>query len=413
MDEVVAVLGIATGGDGVGRLSDGRAVFVPRTAPGERVRLRPQSMRMHKRYARGEVEEIVAPAATRVAAACPHYDDDRCGGCQLQHLTYAAQLAAKRDIVLDTLRRIGKLDVPETTVVGATEQWRYRTRLSLTRVGGRAPAFGFARYDRPGASFRLQECHIADVRLMALWHTLERHFELLPDGAVQLTLRLDREGARHLIVESPGEPWRNAERMRAVLESVICWWHPTGGAARIVAGPATGFPPVGFEADHPAMDRQVREWAVESLGPVQGGVVWDLYGGIGDTAARLAERDATVVSVDADEQAVGWARRRPELASRGDRVRLIAARAEDVLQSLPDPRAVIVRAPHGGLHWDVALRLTGDPVPRLVYVSQDPATLARDLHRMSVNYELRALRVFDTGPQTALVETVAQLDRVA
>ncbi|HET7249507.1 MAG TPA: hypothetical protein VFI79_06660, partial [Gemmatimonadales bacterium] len=318
-----------------------------------------------------------------------------------------------RDIVLDTLRRIGKLNVPETTVVGASEQWRYCARLSLIRAGGRVPAFGLARYDRPGAGFRLRECHIADVRLMALWHTLERHFDLLPDGAVRLTLRLDRAGARHLIVESPGEPWRNAERMREVLESVICWWHPTGGAARVVAGPATGFPPVGFEADHPAMDRQVREWAVESLGPVQGGVVWDLYGGIGDTAARLAERDATVVSVDADEQAVGWARQRPELASRGDRVRIIAARAEDVLPSLPDPQAAIVRPPHGGLHWDVALRLTGEPVPRLVYVSQDPATLARDLHRMSVNYELRALRVFDTGPQTALVETVAQLDRVA
>src|SRR5262245_57118785 len=116
MDDVVAVSGIATGGDGVGRLAGGRAVFVPRTAPGERVRLRPQSVRMHKRYARGEVAEIVAAAATRVVAPCPHYDRDRCAGCQLQHLAYTAQLDAKRDIVLDTLRRIGKIAVPEPTV---------------------------------------------------------------------------------------------------------------------------------------------------------------------------------------------------------------------------------------------------------------------------------------------------------
>ena len=414
MDEVVAVSGIATGGDGVGRLADGRAVFVPRTAPGERVRLRPRSVRMHKRYARGEVAEIVAAAATRVVAPCAHYDGDRCAGCQLQHLAYAAQLDAKRDIVLDTLRRIGKISVPEPSVVGASEQWRYRTRIALTRTSGRAPAFGFARYDRPGATFRLVDCHIADVRLLALWRELERHLDLLPAGTVALTLRLDREGARHLIVQSAGEPWRTADRLRDALEdgaSVICWWHPVDGAARIIAGPATGFPPVGFEADHPAMDRLVRDAAVECLGAVQGSVVWDLYGGIGDTAVRLAAREASVVSVDADEQAVGWARRRPELASRGDRVRIVAGRAEDVLQSLPDPQAVVVRPPPAGLHWDVALRLTSDPVPQLVYVARDPATLARDLHRMRVNYELRALHVFDAGPQTAEVETVAHLER--
>jgi 23S rRNA (uracil1939-C5)-methyltransferase len=413
MDEVVAVSGIATGGDGVGRLSDGRAVFVPRTAPGERVRLRPQSVRMHKRYARGEVAEILAAASTRVVPRCPHYDGDHCGGCQLQHLTYDAQVAAKRDIVLDTLRRIGKLDVRDAGVVGATEQWRYLTRISLTRTGKRVPAFGFARYDRPGVVFRLEDCHIADARLLALWHELERRIDLLPEGALRLTLRLDREGTRHLIVESPGEPWRSADRLRAALQDrapVTCWWHPVDGAARIVAGPATGFPPVGFEADHPAMDRMVRDWAVACLGEVQGRAVWDLYAGIGDTAVRLAERQASVVSVDADEQAVGWARRRTEIASSGERVRVIAGRAEDVLPSLPVPQAVIVRPPRTGLHWDVALRLTGAPVPHLVYVSRDPATLARDLHRMSVNYSMRALRVFDAGPQTAQVEAVVHLE---
>ncbi len=416
MDEVVAVSGIATGGDGVGRLPDGRAVFVPRTAPGERVRLRPQSVRMHKRYARGEVAEILDPSSSRVMPACAHYEADHCGGCQLQHLTYAAQLAAKRDIVLDTLRRIGKIDVADPVVVGATEQWRYLTRLSLTRTGGHRPAFGLIRYDRPGAVFRLVDCHIADARLVELWHELESRIDSLPESAVRLTLRLDRDGARHVIVESLGEPWRSAERLREALEdgaTVTCWWHPVDGAARIVAGPVTGFPPVGFEADHPAMDRVVRDWAVECLGDVRDKMVWDLHGGIGDTAVRLALRQAIVVSVDANEQAVGWARRRAELTSLGERVRIIAGRAEDVLQSLPAPQAVIVRPPRTGLHWDVALRLTGDPIPQLVYVSQDPATLARDLHRLSVNYTLRALGVFDAGPQTAQVEAVACLESAA
>ena len=412
MDEVVAVSGIATGGDGVGRLSDGRAVFVPRTAPGERVRLRPQSVRIHKRYARGEVAEILAPAASRVVPACPHYDADHCSGCQLQHLAYAAQLAAKRDIVLDTLRRIGKIDVPPPEVDGAPEQWRYRTRLSLVRTSGRMRAFGLAPYDRPGAVFRLADCHITDPRVMALWRELELHVELLPEATVGVTLRIDRAGTRHVIVESPGEPWRDADRLRDAMEDgppVTCWWHPVDGAARIVAGPETGFPPIGFEADHPAMDRVVRDWTVERLGAVAGIVVWDLYGGIGDTAVRLAARQATVVSVDADEQAVAWARLRPEVVSSGGSIRIIAGRAEDVLPSLPEPQAVVARPPRAGLHWDVALRLTSEPVPHLVYVARDPATLARDLHRMSVNYTVQALGIFDAGPQTARVETVVHL----
>src|SRR2546426_5974907 len=109
MSDVVAITAIAAGGEGVGRLADGRAVFVARTAPGERIRLR-EGVKLHKSFARGELAEIVAPGAARVTAACPHYVQDHCGGCQLQHVTYEAQLAAKQAIVGEALRRIAKLD---------------------------------------------------------------------------------------------------------------------------------------------------------------------------------------------------------------------------------------------------------------------------------------------------------------
>jgi len=91
-------------------------------------------------------------------------------------------------------------------------------------------------------------------------------------------------------------------------------------------------------------------------------------------------------------------------------VRFIAAKVEDVLPSLPEAHAVVCNPPRGGLHWDVTLRLTGQPVPRLAYISGDPATLARDLHRLGVNYRLVAVRAFDLFPQTAHVETVAVLE---
>jgi len=411
MSDVVAITSIAAGGEGVGRLADGRAVFVARTAPGERIRLR-EGVKLHKTFARGELAEVVAPGAARVTAPCRHYVQDHCGGCQLQHVTYEAQLAAKRAIVGDALRRIAKLDVGDPEIVEAVEEWRYRAKISLavkSVARSDSRTVGLHPYDRPTSVFQLIDCHIADFRLMALWRELRPRLDLLPAKLTGLTLRLDREGRRHVIAESTGEPWRDPAALRAALtggDSVICWWQPVDGAARVVAGPATGFPATAFERVNPEMGTIARGWAVEQLGDVRGAVVWDLYGGIGDTAVELAERGAQVVSVDADEKAIDWARQRE--APRP--VRFIAGKAEDVLPTLPEPSAVVVNPPRAGLHWNVTLRLTGQPVSRLIYVSCDPATLARDLHRLGATYRVTAVRAFDLFPQTAHVETVAVLE---
>jgi 23S rRNA (uracil1939-C5)-methyltransferase len=388
-------------------------VFVPRAAPGEQVELKPKSLKLHRNFARAEVGAIVAGAAARVAPACPHYERDHCGGCQLQHLAYDAQLAAKRAIVGDALRRIGKFAIADPEIVEAVDEWRYAAQITLAVARSRGAAggatLGLHPYDRPNGVFPLADCHITDHRLMELWRELRPHLELLPPRLERLTLRLDREGRRHVIAEAAGEPWLDAERVRAAVSdgaTVICWWKPVDGAARVVAGPATGFPATALERLNPEMDRLARQWAVEQLGDVRRQAVWDLYGGIGDTAALLAERGAQVVSVDADEAAIDWARRRDMPAA----VRFVAARAEDILPTLPPPQAVVVQPPRAGLHWNVTLRLTGEPVPHLSYVSCDPATLARDLNRLAAVYRLVAVRAFDVSPQTAGVETVAVLE---
>ena len=408
MTDLVTITGIAVGGDGVGRLADGRVVFIPRTAPGDRVRLREQSLERHRNYARAEVAEIVQASDGRVAPPCPHYVHDHCGGCQLQHIAYEGQLTAKRAIVGDALRRIGKLDLPDPEIVEALEEWRYRAKISMAAKGGEGAAktVGLHPYDRPNFVFPLADCHITDFRLMALWRELRSRLAMLPQPLTRLTLRLDREGRSHVIAESAGDPWLDADRLRHALpnEDIICWWQPVDGAARVVAGPATGFPATAFEQVNPGMGILTRQWAVEQLGDVRSQTVWDLYGGIGDTAALLVEGGASVISVDVDEKAVTWGRNRLPAA------RFIAARAEDVLPSLPAPYAVVVNPPRAGLHWDVTLRLTGEPVAKLVYISCDPATLARDLQRLNVNYVVKNVRAFDLFPQTAHVETVVVLE---
>src|SRR5438105_8784212 len=406
--DLVTITGIAVGGDGVGRLADGRVVFIPRTAPGDRVRLREQSLKRHRNYARAEVAEIVQASDGRVAPPCPHYVHDHCGGCQLQHIAYEGQLTAKRAIVGDALRRIGKLDLPDPEIVEALEELRYRAKISMAVKGGEgaAKAVGLHPYDRPNFVFPLADCHITDFRLMALWRELRSRLAMLPQPLTRLTLRLDREGRSHVIAESAGEPWLDADKLRHALQSedIICWWQPVDGAARVVAGPATGFPATAFEQVNPGMGILTRQWAVEQLGDVRAQTICDLYGGSGDPAAVLVERGASVISVDVDEKAVTWGRNRRPAA------RFIAARAEDALPRLPAPYAVVVNPPRAGLHWDVTLRLTGEPVAKLVYISCDPATLARDLQRLNVNYVVKNVRAFDLFPQTAHVETVVVLE---
>ena len=190
MSEVVTIAGIAAGGDGVGRLADGRAVFVPRTAPGDRVALR-QGVKLHKTFARGDVAAVVTPGPGRVTPPCPHFTRDHCGGCQLQQLAYDAQLEAKRALVGDALRRIGKLDCADPEIVEAIEEWRYRAKITLAvkRAGGRADAavVGLHPYGHPGVVFPLADCHITDFRLMALWRELKQHLGLLPPHVSHVT----------------------------------------------------------------------------------------------------------------------------------------------------------------------------------------------------------------------------------
>src|SRR5882724_8226934 len=105
----VRILRLASGGDGVGKLEDGRTVFVPRTAPGDLIE--PAALREHRRFARARPGRLLEQGPDRVEPRCPHYTQDECGGCQLQHLALPAQQDARRSFVGDALRRLARLDV--------------------------------------------------------------------------------------------------------------------------------------------------------------------------------------------------------------------------------------------------------------------------------------------------------------
>jgi 23S rRNA (uracil1939-C5)-methyltransferase len=399
---------IAAGGDGVGRLPDGMTVFVPRTAPGDVVEL--EVVERKRRYARGRVVRLVREGADRVAAECPHYERDRCGGCQLQHFDVGAQRRAKSAIVGEALRRIGRLRVDDPDVVPAESAWRYRTRLTLAARGRR---IGFHRYDAPNEVFDLEDCRLAREGLMAAWRAVREDGTVLPGGLAGVVLRVDREGALHVVVEADrGASWDPAP-LGAVTGGATVWWRPRRGGARVVHGRSEAFPATAFEQVHPELAAVVRRDAVEGLGALDKEVVWDLYGGIGETAQLLAARGAVVWSVDRDRAAVAWANSHAGRSDGRWSIHHLAEPVELALPRLPVPARVVVNPPRGGLNPEVSEALErwgGEGDGRtLAYVSCDPATLARDLARMPA-FAVRDVRAYDLFPQTSHVETLAMLE---
>lgn len=401
----VTIERIAAGGDGVGRLDDGLTVFVPRTAPGDVVEI---AITERKRsFARAEVREWVTRGPARVEAGCRHYVAQRCGGCQLQHLSASEQLEVKRRIVGDALRRIGKREVADPPIVPSPEVWHYRRKITLAASGA---AIGLHPYDAPGRVFELTDCPITTPRLMNLWRTLQAHRGLLPAPLKALVLREDRSGGLHVVVEAGADaPWDAAPLARAVdASNVTYWWRPGRGAVRVVHGVHTGFPPLAFEQVNPEFGARIRGDAVAALGEVASQTVWDLYAGVGDAAAMLARAGADVWAVEMERSAVEWGRQ-----AHGGGVHWVTGRVEESLHRLSEPQAVIANPPRGGMHRQVTARLQrwateGSP-RRLAYVSCDPATLARDLVRMPA-LAIVGLTAYDLFPQTAHVETLAVLE---
>ena len=246
---------------------------------------------------------------------------------------------------------------------------------------------------------------------MALWSEIREVRELLPSALRQIVLRLDRGNGLHLLlVTAAGEEYDGAASLHRELAArgadATIWLQPEGGEAEAVAGAADPFPATVFEQVHPAMGDRVRAHALAALGEVAGKHVWDLYAGIGETTSALIRAGASVVSVESDARAVA------EAEARGPAAERHVGRVERVLGRLRRPDLVITNPPRTGMDERVAAELERVLPRRIVYISCDPATLARDLSRMP-SFRLVAAVAFDLFPQTAHVETVAILDRAS
>jgi 23S rRNA (uracil1939-C5)-methyltransferase len=366
------------------------------------------------RMARGAVEEIVRRSPLRVDPPCPHYVADRCGGCQLQHLGYDAQLDAKRSIVEDALTRIARRSAVVAPVRRSPSAWRYRRKLTLAlrRRGGDWIA-GLHAYDRPGAVFSLRDCPITDERVVAVWREVMAASRHLPRDARELrgAVRLLDDGAAFTL--EGGVRWDASAALFDAAPSLrALWWVPDGRGRRLLHDRrADAVPGASFVQVNPGVADALRDEVVRlalAHGPT---TAVDAYAGAGETAIRLAERGVSVAAIEIDREAVRYAASRLPEGSRA-----VAGAVEDRLEEALPAEVVVVNPPRGGLHPRVpevleraATGEAGTPPPRaLVYVSCNPATLARDLARLP-SFEIRSVQPFDMFPQTAHVETVCEL----
>jgi 23S rRNA (uracil1939-C5)-methyltransferase len=394
---------IAAGGDGIAR-ADGVVVFIPRTAPGDRVRA---TLDTRKRFARGTVDEILTPSPDRIQALCHHYRVDKCGGCQLQHIRYDAQLDAKRGIIRDALTRIGKRAVELPEIVPSEKQWRYRRKLTLAfrRRDDGDWIIGLHPFDDPVGVFQLTDCPITDDAVMHVWRQIMEARRYFPPGdELRASVRVVDDNAS--VVMEGGNEWPSrAEFFDAVPAATSLWWKPLHRARMLVLERGAATANASFAQVNTEVGQALHEYVLDRTLSHRPQLVVDAYAGSGATAVPLAHSGARVIAIESDREAVA---RCNTLLPEGSRA--IAARVEDALTDALPADVVLINPPRTGIHETVAATLQAiAPGPRaIIYVSCDPATLARDLSRMP-RYRIASLRAFDMFPQTAHVETVCEL----
>lgn len=397
------IASLAAGGDGVAR-HDGLVVFTPRSAPGDRVRA---EVSVNGRVGRGRLLEVLEYGPSRVTPACAHYEaPHRCGGCQWQHVAIDAQREAKQLMVRDAFARIAKREVALPPIrVG--EPWRYRRSLTLAMRRGESGWYaGLRAFDDPEAVFPLQDCLITAPEVLAAWREVLAAGEHLPDEQrLRGTVRVI-DGRAHFTLEGGREWVELTGFLDAVPNLAAVWWQAEGKRRRLVADrrPA-GEPGASFVQVNPAMAALLHDAVAARVMAHAPRTVVDAYSGAGETAVAISAQGVQVVAVEADEEASAYAATRLPAGSRA-----IAARVEDVLPRLLPADVVILNPPRSGVDAKVTKALSAArPAPKaIVYVSCDPATLARDVARLE-GWRVQHVECFDLFPQTAHVETLCEL----
>jgi 23S rRNA (uracil1939-C5)-methyltransferase len=363
----LTLTGMAPTGEAIGRHA-GMVVFVPFGLPGEDVRVRLVERR--RSFARGEIVERLVDAPVRVGQVCPYFG--RCGGCDWQHIAYDEQLRIKTAIVVEQLARIGRLvDPPVWPCVGSPAAYEYRNHARLHVTAAGEPGY---RARRSHSIVAVADCPILEPALRRQLSSLAESCAIPPDAG-ELELR----------------SWGD-------VAEVAGFSYFTGEGA--------------FFQANTAVAGLLVESVLAALAPRGSERVLDLYCGVGLFTVPVGQRVAQIVGVESGSTAAADAVR--NLAAAGVPGRILAQDVAEALLARTVTQqpwdAILLDPPRTGVDAGALQALIALGSPRLIYISCEPATLARDL-RILVDrgYRLQWVQPYDMFPQTRHVETLAVL----
>ncbi|NIW48029.1 MAG: TRAM domain-containing protein [Gammaproteobacteria bacterium] len=392
----------AYGGEGFGRLPDGRAVFVPLVGDGEVARIR--LVESKKNYARGELIELIEVAKERIEPRCIHFGV--CGGCHYQHLPYEKQLAVKENILKDQLRRIGRIeDPPIKPIVPSPNPYHYRNHVQfhLDETG----RLGYMQL-LSNEIFPIEECHLPEDPINDLWPRLS--FDALP-GFNRIALRTGVGEDLMMIIGS-----EDPSPIEFDTDLPISVVYAGPGGEMVLAGEdyiilnvlgqdfkvsVDSF----FQVNTGVAEKMV-EHVLKFIPQNTESIVLDAFCGVGLFSAFIAPRVGQVIGIESnplvcEDFVVNL--------DKFDNVVLYEAEVKTVLPVLETrPDVMLVDPPRAGLRGEVIDGINHLGPETLIYTSCDPATLARDAKRLTkIAYSLESITPFDMFPQTSHIESIS------
>ena len=405
------------GGDALGRLADGRAVFVPFGLPGERVRV--HLVDEKRGFARAELLEVLNESPERIKPRCKHFFSPRplgegtgvraCGGCHYQNLSYENQLKAKTEILRDQLQRIGRMENPPVKpMVASPDEWNYSNQVQfhLTDDG----KLGLAGTGFISALIPITECHLPEQAINELWPQIE--FE--PNAEIELvSLRAGMDDDLMLVLESETPETPDLE-----IEAGISITHVFDENTIVIAGNDHIFIRVlerdfkvsaaSFFPANTKMAGKMAEYLLAKL-PVTGPtILLDIDCGVGLFSAFFASKCKQVIGIESSHSEFeDFAVNLDEF----NNVELYEGLAEEILPALAgriaNPTYILLEPPGTGIEKAALDAIISIKPQTIAYVSCDPSTLARDAARLiSAGYRLDEVTPFDLSPQTIHIGSI-------
>jgi len=397
------IVQLVYGGNGMGRLANGKAVFVPGVLPGEKVRVR--LYKEQKGYAQAELLEILEPSEDRIQPRCPHFGS--CGGCHYQHMPYPSQLNYKQVILTEQFLRLGNFpNPPLKSIVPSPVEFNYRNNVQFHISPNKTLGFQATASNR---IVGIKECHIAHRLLEDTRNLLD--IEELP-GLDLVELRCGLDDDVMMILESQQEIVPEFETKVPI--SAI--FRGSQGGEFLLSGSDVLLQEVMGKifAVSPGSFFQVNLQAVEKmltyiitlLPSAENRTVMDLYCGVGLFSSFFAPCAKKLIAIESSPSAC------QDYAHNLDtynHIELYQGNVENILPYIDaSPSLIIADPPRGGMGEDVIKSVLHLSSQTLAYVSCDPATLARDSRFLVAGgYSLTEITPFDFFPQTYHIETVA------